>query len=186
MLLHVASSQRPLQETLIGRSTHALHVCKNSVLNVHELCKSEALHVKFCSFLSIQALEGELGVRKCRLPYSAINFWAFERLTESWNAALPPHRRSHTMDVTRRLVAGGAAGMTACAVVSCGHSQLSSESTRVCHQDETSWKFNSHKQSRIKLQSHRLWNPRYTSKSTGHRVNQYLAPMALSLDAFRM
>lgn len=51
-----------------------------------------------------------------RLPYSAINFWAFERLTESWNAALPPHRRSHTMDVTRRLVAGGAAGMTACAV----------------------------------------------------------------------
>lgn len=51
-----------------------------------------------------------------RLPYSAINFWAFERLTESWNAALPPHRRSHTMDVTRRLVAGGVAGMTACAV----------------------------------------------------------------------
>lgn len=51
-----------------------------------------------------------------RLPYSAINFWAFERLTESWNEALPPHRRSHTMDVTRRLVAGGVAGMTACAV----------------------------------------------------------------------
>ena len=54
-----------------------------------------------------------------RLPYSAINFWAYERLTEAWNATLPPRRgRSHTMDVARRLTAGGAAGMCACAVVS--------------------------------------------------------------------
>lgn len=53
----------------------------------------------------------------CRLPYSAINFWAYERLTESWNAALPPVQGSHGMDVARRLTAGGVAGMAACAVV---------------------------------------------------------------------
>lgn len=117
-----------------------------------------------------------------RLPYSAINFWAYERLTvgfcrmntcgdqpvmwtcpmlgrrdckqtagschrewrtlqdqalcgpvvwcvirwcairpmqELWNAALPPDQRgrSHSMDVARRLTAGGAAGMCACTVV---------------------------------------------------------------------
>lgn len=52
-----------------------------------------------------------------RLPYSAINFWAYERLTESWNAALPPVQGSHGMDVARRLTAGGVAGMAACAVV---------------------------------------------------------------------
>jgi len=51
-----------------------------------------------------------------RLPYSAINFWAYERLTESWNAALPPVQGSHGMDVARRLTAGGVAGMAACAV----------------------------------------------------------------------
>lgn len=54
-----------------------------------------------------------------RLPYSAINFWAYERLTELWNASLPPERgHSHSMDVARRLTAGGAAGMCACTVVS--------------------------------------------------------------------
>lgn len=55
-----------------------------------------------------------------RLPYSAINFWAYERFTELWQQKFPhppgsPH--SHRMDVTRRLCCGGGAGMSACAVV---------------------------------------------------------------------
>ena len=41
-------------------------------------------------------------------------------LQELWNATLPPQQRgrSHSMDVARRLIAGGAAGMCACTVVS--------------------------------------------------------------------
>lgn len=55
-----------------------------------------------------------------RLPYSAVNFWAYERFTELWLRHFPsttapsdplvPSRQ----DVVRRLVAGGAAGMCAC------------------------------------------------------------------------
>ena len=56
-----------------------------------------------------------------RLPYSAINFWAYERITELWNRRYPSARggKSHnySLDVTRRLAAGGAAGMCACTVV---------------------------------------------------------------------
>jgi solute carrier family 25 (mitochondrial phosphate transporter), member 23/24/25/41 len=50
-----------------------------------------------------------------RLPYSAINFWAYERFTELWNLTYPS--TSGSSDVLRRLVAGGAAGMCACTVV---------------------------------------------------------------------
>lgn len=51
-----------------------------------------------------------------RLPYSAFNFWAYERFTEMWLKYYP---RKHggegfRQDVARRLVAGGAAGMCAC------------------------------------------------------------------------
>lgn len=56
-----------------------------------------------------------------RLPYSAINFWAYERFTELWQRKYPQARgapHSHRADVTRRLAAGGAAGMCACSVVS--------------------------------------------------------------------
>lgn len=60
-----------------------------------------------------------------RLPYSAINFWAYERLTEhltthfdGWMGT--PADADHgprvgPQDVVRRLVAGGCAGMFACA-----------------------------------------------------------------------
>ena len=53
-----------------------------------------------------------------RLPYSAINFWAYERLTEQLTTQLaewgvPEGPGAH--DVARRLVAGGCAGMFACA-----------------------------------------------------------------------
>jgi len=60
-----------------------------------------------------------------RLPYSAINFWAYERITELWNRRYPSVTRgagggkthNYSLDVTRRLAAGGAAGMCACTVV---------------------------------------------------------------------
>ena len=57
-----------------------------------------------------------------RLPYSAINFWAYERITELWNRRYPAVTRggkshNYSLDVTRRLMAGGAAGMCACTVV---------------------------------------------------------------------
>ena len=53
-----------------------------------------------------------------RLPYSAINFWAYERLTELWRQRVPPERSNATLDCARRLAAGGLAGSLACAVVS--------------------------------------------------------------------
>ena len=61
-----------------------------------------------------------------RLPYSAVNFWAYERFTEMWLHRFPASpapgsamrggaRRS---DMIRRLAAGGAAGLCACTLVS--------------------------------------------------------------------
>lgn len=53
-----------------------------------------------------------------RLPYSAANFWTYEQVNELWKRYLPPSS-SPTSDLTvvaRRLVSGGVAGMTACAL----------------------------------------------------------------------
>lgn len=52
-----------------------------------------------------------------RIPYSAINFWAYERITELWRARLPKEQASQGQDFSRRLLAGGLAGSTACAMV---------------------------------------------------------------------
>ena len=52
-----------------------------------------------------------------RLPYSAVNFWAYEQFTQIWQQHFPP-AANHSQDaVLRRLVAGGAAGMSACTLV---------------------------------------------------------------------
>ena len=55
-----------------------------------------------------------------RLPYSAVNFWTYERTTELWNCWLPSTTGpgQMPMDVLRRLAAGATAGLTACALVS--------------------------------------------------------------------
>ncbi len=57
-----------------------------------------------------------------RLPYSAINFWAYERLTEhltthfnGWMGSADGGAQVGPQDVARRLIAGGCAGMFACA-----------------------------------------------------------------------
>ena len=53
-----------------------------------------------------------------RLPYSAVNFWAYEQFTQIWQQQFPS-AANHSQDaVLRRLVAGGAAGMSACTLVS--------------------------------------------------------------------
>ena len=52
-----------------------------------------------------------------RLPYSALNFWAYERLTELWRQHVPAEKSNPTLDCSRRLAAGGLAGGFACAVV---------------------------------------------------------------------
>ena len=53
-----------------------------------------------------------------RLPYSAVNFWAYEQFTQQWQQCFPS-AANHSQDaVLRRLVAGGAAGMCACTLVS--------------------------------------------------------------------
>ncbi|KAK9815221.1 hypothetical protein WJX72_000172 [[Myrmecia] bisecta] len=52
-----------------------------------------------------------------RLPYSAVNFWAYERFTELWHQHFPGSTAGHghgRTDILRRLTAGGAAGMCAC------------------------------------------------------------------------
>ncbi|DBB02363.1 hypothetical protein WJX82_004300 [Trebouxia sp. C0006] len=49
-----------------------------------------------------------------RLPYSAVNFWAYEQFTQQWQQCFPS-AANHSQDaVLRRLAAGGAAGMCAC------------------------------------------------------------------------
>ncbi len=53
-----------------------------------------------------------------RLPYSAVNFWAYEQFTQQWQQCFPS-AANHSQDaVLRRLAAGGAAGMCACTLVS--------------------------------------------------------------------
>jgi len=62
-----------------------------------------------------------------RLPYSAVNFWAYERFTEMWlhrypaggsgGARAPARAGSGRSDMLRRLAAGGAAGLCACTLV---------------------------------------------------------------------
>ena len=75
-------------------------------------------HLKFVH----QSPQGNGATMLHRLPYSAINFWAYERITELWNRRYPAVSRggkshNYSLDVTRRLMAGGAAGMCACTVV---------------------------------------------------------------------
>ena len=51
-----------------------------------------------------------------RLPYSAVNFWAYEQFTKQWQHKFPNATKSQDA-VLRRLAAGGAAGMLACTLV---------------------------------------------------------------------
>lgn len=52
-----------------------------------------------------------------RLPYSAVNFWSYERCSDLWTRRFPPSKDNPSQDVVRRLVCGGSAGMLACTVV---------------------------------------------------------------------
>ena len=52
-----------------------------------------------------------------RLPYSAINFWAYERITELWRRHVPTEKSNSSLEFSRRLVAGGLAGAMACTAV---------------------------------------------------------------------
>jgi solute carrier family 25 (mitochondrial phosphate transporter), member 23/24/25/41 len=49
-----------------------------------------------------------------RLPYSAANFWTYETVNEMWKEYAPSQGPYAFGDVSRRLVAGGVAGLTAC------------------------------------------------------------------------
>jgi len=49
-----------------------------------------------------------------RLPYSAANFWTYEKINELWKQNLPAQGPLAIGDVARRLVAGGIAGLSAC------------------------------------------------------------------------
>ena len=54
-----------------------------------------------------------------RLPYSAVNFWAYERSSELWNHLFPSAAWSLPVpvEVVRRFTAGAIAGLTACTLV---------------------------------------------------------------------
>lgn len=51
-----------------------------------------------------------------RLPYSAANFWVYEAVNEQWKRVIPARGSFAATDVTRRFVAGGIAGLTACSL----------------------------------------------------------------------
>lgn len=42
-----------------------------------------------------------------RIPYSAANFWTYEKINELWKEYIPAQGPLASGDVTRRLVAGG-------------------------------------------------------------------------------
>ena len=51
-----------------------------------------------------------------RIPYSAANFWTYEKVNECWKEYIPSQGPVSYGDVGRRLVAGGVAGMVACTI----------------------------------------------------------------------
>ena len=56
-----------------------------------------------------------------RIPYSAANFWTYEKVNELWKDQYEldedaPINETEVQSVSRRLVAGGAAGMVACTI----------------------------------------------------------------------
>ena len=51
-----------------------------------------------------------------RIPYSAANFWTYEKINELWKEYIPSQGPLASGDVTRRLVAGGTAGLFACSL----------------------------------------------------------------------
>jgi len=51
-----------------------------------------------------------------RLPYSAANFWTYEKVNELWKQHIPAQGPLALGDVARRLCAGGIAGLSACAL----------------------------------------------------------------------
>jgi hypothetical protein len=55
-----------------------------------------------------------------RLPYSASNFWMYETVNGLWKENMPSDGMYGLGDIVRRLVSGGIAGMSACALVSRG------------------------------------------------------------------
>lgn len=85
---------------------------------VHKLGLREALQ-QVVRQEGVRALWKGNGVTMLhRLPYSAVNFWAYEQFTQQWHQRFPS-AANHSQDaVLRRLLAGGAAGMCACTLVS--------------------------------------------------------------------
>lgn len=51
-----------------------------------------------------------------RIPYSAANFWTYEKVNELWKEYAPAGGPLSYGDVSRRLVAGGTAGLVACTI----------------------------------------------------------------------
>lgn len=51
-----------------------------------------------------------------RLPYSSANFWVYEQMNELWKVHIPAQGPFAASDVARRFVAGGVAGVAACAL----------------------------------------------------------------------
>lgn len=113
--------------------------CKHLNIKLHVFMQVQALQPQPCSgvpahklplretFARVIRTEGVRSLWKGnavtilhRLPYSAVNFWAYERSNELWNFVVPPStgQGQPALDMLRRFTAGGVAGLTACAVVS--------------------------------------------------------------------
>lgn len=88
-----------------------------------------ALSANLGTVAALQHIMREEGVRALwkgngitivhRLPYSSVNFWAYEQVNEWWKQHLPASFTAGlgpVEPILRRLVAGGTAGLTACTV----------------------------------------------------------------------
>lgn len=85
---------------------------------------SNSFQTRFGVLEGLQTIIRQEGVRSLwkgngvtivhRLPYSATNFWVYEMVNEFWKERIPAKSPLSLEDISRRFVAGGVAGLTAC------------------------------------------------------------------------
>lgn len=108
------SATAPLARLTILYQVQGLPTGMNAIGKPSRLRVSEALRY-IVREEGVRALWKGNGVTIIhRLPYSGANFWTYEQVNELWKTHVPPEAQLALGDVTRRLAAGGAAGLTAC------------------------------------------------------------------------
>lgn len=110
----ISSVYSPYSNMSLVNGKHISHQDVNSFANRNGVFQGLRFIVKTEGIKSLWKGNGVTIVH--RIPYSAANFWAYEKINEMWKEYIPARGPLSSADVTRRLVAGGTAGLLACTI----------------------------------------------------------------------